>query len=109
MPPRLKKPWKPDIIGLPAAFSTSTACTFIATSSMPSPAPKTISVAAIIHMTSSVASSGSIARITSVEPNMTRRQPNRATSAPVTGIAASEPMPRQSSSAPSDAPLSASR
>ena len=34
-PPRLKKPWNDDIVGLPRAASTSAACVFIAT--LPAP------------------------------------------------------------------------
>ena len=38
-PPMLKSAWKPDISGLSAARSTSTACTFMATSIEPNDAP----------------------------------------------------------------------
>ncbi|MDF0661656.1 MULTISPECIES: hypothetical protein [unclassified Rhizobium] len=41
IPPTLNIPWKPDIVGLRSARSTSTAMTLIVLSIAPMPAPKT--------------------------------------------------------------------
>ena len=108
-PPRLKKPWQPDMMGFLKSFCTSTDCTFIVTSTVPIAAPNTSRAAAITAVVGAAASSAKIP--TRIAPNtpITRRHPSRPHKIPATGIAASDPSPMHSSNNPSALSESASR
>ena len=101
MPPRLNRPWKPDIMERPLARSTMMAWMFIVTSMVPMPAPNSISAATSSGSAESTARKGSAAAMTRAATIMTRRQPNRGAHAPAMGMVAMEPMPRHSRSSPS--------
>src|ERR1700722_3781696 len=101
MPPTLKRPWKPDIIGRLLARSTMTAWMFTTQSSDPTPAPKINSAAMSRGFPEAVANNGRHMQIIPVDRMRTRRQPNRAASVPASGIDSIEPAPRQRSSKPS--------
>ncbi|MNZ85772.1 hypothetical protein D3C78_1045760 [compost metagenome] len=100
IPPRLNMPWKPDIMVLPLARSTITACRFTVESTVPSPAPNRNKAATSQGREVIVASNGNARQIRIVPPLSTRRQPNRAASAPEIGIARIDPTPRHNSSNP---------
>ncbi|MNH15949.1 hypothetical protein D3C79_755750 [compost metagenome] len=76
MPPTLKKPWKPDIMALPLARSTTTACTFIATSIMPIAAPNSNRASAMPAVLSISASKGRSRHNARPASRITGRQPN---------------------------------
>ena len=101
MPPTLKRPWKPDIIGRLLARSTMTAWMFTTQSNEPTPAPKMNSAATSTGKMEPVASSGRVRQIIPAAAISTRRHPNRAASAPAGAMATIEPAPRQRSSSPS--------
>ena len=101
MPPKLNRPWNPDIIVRPDARSTMIAWMFMATSTAPIAAPNASSAGTSTATLDAVASTGSIAVISSVATTITVRQPARADHSPASGIVIIEPAPRHSSSRPS--------
>jgi len=109
MPPRLNRPWKPDIIERPLARSTMMAWKFIATSIAPTPAPNNISVSTSDGNAERVARKGIVVATTRVAATMTRQQPNLAARAPASGIVTIEPTPRHSRSSPSAPSLISAR
>ena len=73
--PRLNKPWKPDIMVLPLARSTITACKLTVESTVPKPAPNRNNPAINNGIELTVASIGRAMQIISVPAVSTRRQP----------------------------------
>ena len=96
-------------MGRPYACSTVTPCAFMATSSAPDAAPKSVSVT---HSVGRFQASGGSATDTanaSQAARITGRLPRRAITTPVSGIESSDPKPRPNSARPSSAALSPSR
>lgn len=93
-------PWKPDIMVLPLARSTMTACRFTVESTVPSPAPNRNNAVTSHGKELIVANNGNARQTKSVPPLSTRRQPNRVARAPEIGIARIDPTPRHSNSNP---------
>ena len=77
MPPILKRAWKLDMIGRPAACWTAIAWAFIATSRAPSAAPKANRVIASSSGVIGTARNGSAAQVPSAAIRTTRRLPQR--------------------------------
>gem|GEM_PF-4979061 len=73
---------------------------FMAQSVTPMPTPNSSSTSPSSSGSAINASGGVLTIITAMETMMTRRQPKRLVSEPVTGIAISAPTPRQSSNVP---------
>ncbi len=78
---------------------------FMAQSVTPMPTPKTSNASASNSGSLSTDSHGVLMMTSATATRITRRQPKRLVSQPVTGIAISAPTPRQSSKVPSCASL----
>jgi hypothetical protein len=109
IPPRLNMPWKPDIMVLPLARSTITACRFTVESTVPNPAPNMNNAPISAGIEDTVANNGSAAQISNVPPLATLRQPKRVARIPARGIARIEPTPRDSSNRPREPSSSPAR
>ena len=93
-------PWNPDIMVLPLARSTITACRLTVESTVPSPAPNMNRANISDGADARIASKGRAIQISKVPAAITRRQPWRAARAPAMGIARIEPTPRHNSNRP---------
>ena len=81
-------------MALPLSRSTMTACMFMVQSMAPTPMPKRNSTAPSDQGDAAMASSGSVAQISSAVAMSTLRQPSREVMTPASGIASNEPVPR---------------
>ena len=108
-PPMLNRAWKPDMSGRPAARSTSTPCTFMATSREPRDAPKANRARPRLQGVLAMVSSGRTMAMPKPLARMIGLVPQRALRIPVSSMAATEPSPRHNSNMPNRPSSTASR